>query len=192
MTRLSRLLPVVLVAALPAWNAPVGPAAPLPPFSIASGTVRVTGTSNVHGWNCTTSRVTGTFQGEAAEGAITSVSNLSVTVPVAALDCRNGTMNTNLRRAMNANAQPNVRFALASATVSGRTITGNGQLTINGMTRAMAIRADVQPAPNGRFRITGSVPVTMSQFGVTPPVAMMGAMRTGDRVTVAFDVTVAP
>lgn len=184
MTRFSRLLPLAALAVLPAWNAP------LPPFSIASGTVRVAGTSNVHDWHCASSRMTGSFQGEASGTALTSVSNLTVAVPVATLDCRNGTMNGNLRRAMNASAQPTVRFALASATVSGRTISGNGQLTINGVTKPVAIRADAAPADGGGFRLTGSVPVVMSQFGITPPVAMMGAMRTGDRVTVSFDVVV--
>lgn len=184
MTRFSRLLPLAALAVLPAWNAP------LPPFSIASGTVRVSGTSNVHDWNCSTARATGSFQGEASATALTSVSNLTVTVPVASLDCRNGTMNTNLRRAMNASAQPTIRFALASATVSGTTVSGNGQLTINGQTKPVQFRASVQPAAGGRFRVTGTVPVKMTDFGVTPPVAMMGAMRTGDRVTVTFDVTV--
>lgn len=184
MIRLARILPLAALAVLPAWNTP------LPPFSIASGTVRVAGTSNVHDWHCTSSRLTGSFQGEANGAALASVSNLTVTVPVATLDCRNGTMNGNLRRALNASAQPNIRFTLASATVSGRTLTGSGQLTINGTTKAVAIRADAAPADGGGFRITGSVPVVMSQFGVTPPVAMMGAMRTGDRVTVSFDVVV--
>ena len=42
----------------------------------------------------------------------------------------------------------------------------------------------------GRFHFTGEVPVTMSQFGVTPPRAMAGVLRTGDEVTVKFAVTV--
>ncbi|MBE2186815.1 MAG: YceI family protein [Rhodothermales bacterium] len=184
MTSFARLLSLAALATLPAWNA-------VPqPFSIASGTVRVAGTSNVHDWRCTSSRPTGSFQGEANGTSLTSVSNLTVTIPVATLDCRNGTMNSNLRRAMNASAQPTVRFALASATVSGRTISGNGQLTINGTTKPVAIRAEAQAADGGGFRLTGSVPVVMSQFGITPPVAMMGTMRTGDRVTVSFDVVV--
>jgi hypothetical protein len=55
----------------------------------------------------------------------------------------------------------------------------------------MQITAQGQALSGNRYRFTGSVPVTMSQFGMRPPTAMMGAMRVGDRVTVRFDVTLA-
>ena len=189
MKRLSALVPLALVA-LTAWNGHV------PPFSFATGSsVRVTGTSNVHGWTCTATRVTGTLTGQGTAAALTDLSDLTVTVPVSALDCRNGTMNTNMRRAMNTSANPNIRFTMASATVTpgagGRsTVSGTGQLTINGQTRPVRISATGEPGAGGRTRFQGSVPVNMPDFGITPPTAMMGTMRTGARVTVAFDVLV--
>lgn len=192
MTSFSRLLPLVALAVLPAWNAFA------PPFTVASGSsVRVSGTSNVHDWACSATRVTGSMQGEVTGGALTGVSAMSVTVPVAALDCRNGTMNGNLRRALNASANPNIRFALSGATVApaagGKvTVSGNGQLTVNGQTKPVRISATGEAKTGGSFRFTGSLPVVMSEFGVTPPVAMMGAMRTGDRVTVAYDIVIQP
>ena len=189
MRRLSALLPLALVA-LTAWSSHV------PPFTFGAGsTVRVSGTSNVHDWTCSTNRVSGSFTGQGTAAALTSVSDLTFTVPVAALDCRNSTMNTNLRRAMNATANPNVRFTMESATVTpaanGRvTVTGNGQLTINGRTRPLRITATGEPGTGGRTRFQGTVPVNMPDYGITPPTAMMGTMRTGARVNVAFDVLV--
>lgn len=189
MPRLSVLAPLALVA-LTAWNGHV------PPFTFASGsTVRVSGTSNVHDWTCSTNRVTGTLTGQGTAAALTALSDLTVTVPVAALDCRNSTMNTNMRRAMNASANPTVRFTMATAAVTpganGRsTVAGSGQLTINGQTRAVRVTATGEPGTGGRTRFQGTVPINLPDFGITPPTAMMGTMRTGARVTVAFDVLV--
>jgi polyisoprenoid-binding protein YceI len=153
--------------------------------------ITVAGTSTVHDWECTASSFTGTLDGATSEAALTGLTALTVTVPVNALDCGNGTMNGKLRDALGASA---IRFTLGSARVgnvnSGRFgVDANGQLTIHGTARAQRIQAQGQALGNGRFRFTGSFPVTMSQFGVEPPTAMMGTLRTGDRVTVSFDVT---
>ena len=46
--------------------------------------------------------------------------------------------------------------------------------------------------PDGQFRLTGSLPLLMTDFGIDPPKAMPGTLKTGDRVVVHFDVVVAP
>jgi hypothetical protein len=59
---------------------------------------------------------------------------------------------------------------------------------VAGTTRRVEVTAQGQPLGGGRYRFTGSVPIVMSQFGIDPPTAMLGAMRTGDRVTVHYNV----
>ena len=46
-----------------------------------------------------------------------------------------------------------------------------------------------QAVGGNRFHVTGTVPLLMSQYGIRPPTAMMGTMRTRDAVTIRFDVT---
>ena len=162
-------------------------------FTFASGSrVTVEGTSSVHDWTCTAAQVSGALDATAANGALTNATSLTVNIPVAALDCNNGTMNGKLRDALGASAIRFVASNIRVGTPNGNAfaIDANGQLTIKGTARAQRVQAQGQVLGNGRYRFTGSVPVTMSQFGVTPPTAMMGALRTGDRVTVRFDVTV--
>ena len=48
-----------------------------------------------------------------------------------------------------------------------------------------------QALGGGRYRFTGSTPISMSSFGMERITAVMGTMRVRDRVTVNFDVTVA-
>jgi polyisoprenoid-binding protein YceI len=153
--------------------------------------ITVEGTSTVHDWECTASQFTGTLDGATSPSALTGITGLAVTVPINALDCDNGTMNGKLREALGSSA---IRFTLSNARVGnvngGRFgVEANGQLTIHGTTRAQRIQAQGQALGNGLYRFTGSVPITMSQFGIQPPTAMMGTLRTGDRVTVNFAVT---
>lgn len=189
---MTRLLPaLVAVAALALAGATM-----LDPLTFASGSsITVRGTSNVHGWTCTSTQVGGSANAAAAATGWTGLSALTVRVPVSSLDCRNRTMNGKLRSAFNAPANPNIQFTLTNARVTapsgGRfTVTANGTLAMAGQSRPVAVTAQGQVV-NGRYKFTGSVPVTMSQWGIRPPTALGGTMRTGDRVTVEFDVTLA-
>jgi len=155
--------------------------------------VWVEGTSNVHDWDCAAGTLTATLDGTATDNALTAISALTVTVPVAGLDCDNGTMNGKLRDAL---GTAPIRFTLANARVGSPNgtrflVEADGRLTIHGQTRAQTVRATGTALGNDRYRFTGEVPVTMSQFGVDPPRALMGTLRTGDRVTVKFNVIAA-
>ncbi|CAN5509793.1 hypothetical protein BH23BAC4_BH23BAC4_14150 [soil metagenome] len=163
----------------------------------SGGRIAIDGTSNVGSWDCETRNFSGSLTANPVQAGFSSVGALVVSVPVAQIDCGNGTMNTNMRNALNASQHAAVRFTLPNAQVTapsgGRfTVRGNGSLTIAGNTQQTAITAQGQALNNGRVRFTGSVPVTMSRHGIRPPTAMLGTMRTNDAVTVRFDVTVAP
>ena len=163
-------------------------------YTFASGSrVWVEGTSNVDEWSCESGPLTATLDGTASGASLTAVSALTVTTPVAGMDCGNGTMNGKLRNALGSSP---IRFTVANARVrpstSGRFIVeADGRLSIHGTTRTQRVRATGRALSGGRFQFTGEVPVTMSEFGVDPPRALFGALRTGDRVTVKFDVTAA-
>ena len=45
---------------------------------------------------------------------------------------------------------------------------------------------------DGHVRFTGQHPMLMSDFGMDPPSAMFGQLRTADEVVVHFDLVVAP
>lgn len=160
-----------------------------------SSKIWIEGTSNVHGWTCEVARFDGSLEGTVEGGALTGVSATRVTVPVAQLDCNNGQMNRRMRDAMQADAHPSIRFTLTRATVGAPNgdrfaVQAEGQLTIAGETQPVRLTLDGRALGNDRFRLTGTAPVRMSRFGISPPTAMMGAMRTGDDVTVHLDVTV--
>lgn len=161
-------------------------------FQFQSGsTVRVAGTSTMHDWACESNQVVGTLTGAPADGAISGV---DVTIPVQALECKNGTMNGKMREALKASDNPFIRFSLTRADLSAPdaqgafSVAATGQLTIAGATRPVQMDVRGRALGDGGYRFTGEVPLKMTDFDVKPPTAMLGAVKAGDAVTVSFDV----
>jgi hypothetical protein len=131
-----------------------------------SGQIWVEGTSSVRDWDCQVGQVAGTLDAELEGTGLASLGGTSVTIPVQGIDCDNGTMNRHRRSAL---GQTPIRYTLTSATLGAPE--ADGWTTI---------------------RTTGRLALKMTDFGVDPPTALLGTLRTGDEVTVYFDVTVSP
>ena len=153
-------------------------------FVPATGSmIRVEGTSTLHDWK---------MEGASIDGQIdTTRPNATVTIPVASIKSSHTKMDKLMTEALKAKDHPEIRYELVEATgipANAATFTTKtrGKLTIAGVTREIAM--DVQAARNtdGRYILTGTAPVKMTAFGIKPPVAMMGTIRTADDVKVTF------
>jgi polyisoprenoid-binding protein YceI len=157
------------------------------------------GTSTVRNWSCKAPQIQAAIDAEAAAPAAVlegrkAVRTVDLTFPVATLDCENRTMNNHMRNALNAEQHQTIRFVLSDYTLArAANTTGRlqGQLTINGQTRAITVPVQFTDAA-GALRATGSYPLPMTQWGVQPPRLMMGTLKVGDTVTVNFDLLLQP
>jgi len=173
-------------------------AASAAPLSFESGSrVWVSGTSTTRSWRCESTQVTGSVRASTvAVGELRSVPGAELTIPVATLDCRNGTMNSHMRNALKAAENPQIRLRATSiqVTPSGDAAGAariNGELTIAGSTRPVSIDGTVQ-SENGQLRVRGSRQLDMTEYGMRPPSLMMGTMKVRPAVTVGFDVVLKP
>lgn len=121
-----------------------------------------------------------------------AVRSVDVTVPVNSLACGNGKMDEHLRKALKADANPDIRFQLKSyevgeKTAEGTTVKAEGTLTIAGATRPIELDGVVVPTATG-LRVQGQKQILMTEFGVKPPRLMLGTLKVGDAVTVHYDV----
>lgn len=158
----------------------------------------VAGTSTVRAFQCqaVTFDATVTSSGSEAVAAVLAgekvVSSVAVVVPVERLDCRNGTMNEHMRKALRLNEFSTIAFR-ASAYELARVadsvaVTLTGTLTLGGVEKPITVRALAKPGPNGTLLVSGTRDVRMSEFGLRAPTLMLGTMRVDDRVTVGFDI----
>jgi polyisoprenoid-binding protein YceI len=159
--------------------------------------VWVEGTSSVRSYRCESTGVTGTAQASSARlDDLASVPRAEITIPVASLDCRNGTMNTHMRRALKAEQNPTIRLRASSVRVDASgpgagTARISGDLTMAGQTRPVTLEGTVT-SEEGKVRVRGSKRLVMTDFGVQPPSLMMGTMKVAPPVTIGFDVTLKP
>lgn len=187
---------LVAVAALAAAAPAAGPGTHYRPLP---SKVTVQGTSTLHDWHVESTRIEGRvavaegfLAGDAAEAPTVEVS-----IPVASLASGKKRMDELMHQALDARRHPTIDYRLTAATVKGgaggrTTLATRGRLTIAGETREVPMEVEVARQADGRLLVRGSVPLTMTEFGIEPPTAMLGTIKTGDRVTVAFEWTLAP
>ena len=153
-------------------------------FAPATGSVvRVEGTSTVHAWK---------MEGAAIHGFIDSdAPKATVTIPVTSIKSAHAKMDKLMAEALKAKQHPQIRYELIEATLPPNpqvtfVMKTRGKLTIAGVTRDLDMEVQGTRSNDGRYVLTGQAPVKMTSFGIKPPVAMMGTIKTGDDVKITF------
>ena len=158
----------------------------------------VAGTSTVRSFQCQAGAFDAKVESAGADAVAAvlagqkAVSSVEVTVPAEKLDCRNGTMNEHLRKAIKAKEFPTVVFRASSydlaRTSDSVSVTLNGSLTLGGVEKPITVKAFAKPGDNGTLIVSGTREVRMTEFGLKPPTLMLGTMKVDEKITVGFDV----
>jgi polyisoprenoid-binding protein YceI len=156
--------------------------------------ISVTGTSSLHDWEMKSRKAI-------SEALITinkdmvTIASLSFTMPVETLKSGHNTMDKNTYKAIDTKKNPNIMFVLASVTSITPTgahtylFKGTGKLTIAGTTKLTDIQATLKYNPADKsFTCTGSKKIKMTEYGVKPPVAMLGTIKTGNEVSINYNI----
>jgi polyisoprenoid-binding protein YceI len=161
----------------------------------SNGGVKLTieGTSNIHDWDMKSNK--GTCTAEFlfnSSGQLTGLSSLHFAVPAASLKSENKSMDKNTYKALNSDKYNDISFAANNAVVKpngngGYVLTARGNLTISGVTRVVDLIANGTMNADKSISYTGSYKLKMTDYKVTPPSMMFGAIKTGDAITVKFD-----
>lgn len=156
----------------------------------------IDGDSNVHAWTC--SAPLHDFAAEAqsvdAPRVPGSLARLVTAVVIKEISCGDSTMDGKLREALKAGEHPRITFVLSSyeATVEGSSavIHAAGVLTIAGVAKTVVLTGTANRTGD-HVQGRGSVALRMTDFGVSPPTALVGVLRTHDEITIRFDVQAA-
>jgi hypothetical protein len=123
------------------------------------------------------------------------IPDLHLRVPVATFRCGNRVMESDMRRALKADSNPNVEFTFRALRggVEHDLDSGAyraavaGDLTLAGVTRPIELTISAERTSRTSFRIRAALPLRMTDFDVTPPSALFGAVRARNELTVRFD-----
>lgn len=150
--------------------------------------VKVTGTSTMHDWEIQTDTVRGSLSFPAAffDGGDGDV-KATVTIPASTLKSHSARMDRVMYEALRTKQHPEIRYVLTSAkSTAANSATIVGDLTIAGKTRPVTMEVNVARADESSLFATGSLKINMRDFGIDPPTAMLGTIRTGEMVEVTF------
>lgn len=158
------------------------------------------GTSNVSSWSCRATAIdaallfaTGALPQDPAVLA-ERLEQVVVRVPVSSLKCGNGRMDRNMYKALHgANPQESdIRgtFAVQDVTERSANLQTVGTLTVAGRDKTLGLEVRTRRDDDGTIVAEGSMPVLMTDFGIAPPSVFFGAIRTGNRVVVRFELRV--
>lgn len=158
---------------------------------VVSGiSLKVNGTSTLHDWEmkATSGTCTADFTFSPA-GQLTGIPALSYTVSAETLKSEHSGMDSNAYKALKTKKNPNITFKLTAGTVAADgSVKAQGQLTIAGVTKAVELTAKATTSGKATV-IKGSKVLNMTDFQVDPPSFMMGAMKTGNAVTISYEFT---
>lgn len=157
-----------------------------------SSVVKVSGTSTIHDWTIesTEAKAEAVFVLNESKD-IVDVKQLLFTVVGQSLKSGKSAMDKNTWNALKTKENPTISFTLGNVkevkkSSSGYGISGTGKLSLAGVTKVINIEAQCTTADQSMV-CKGEHKLNMTTFGMEPPSFMMGAVTTGEDVTITYD-----
>ena len=155
--------------------------------------IKLNGTSNLHDWEMKAVSGTSAAFFVVTNQEVTSLSRLNFSLPVKNLKSGRSVMDKITYKALSTAANPNITFVLTSATIvsTGRNnykLNCQGKMSIAGKTNQTELVATgiYNPADKS-FTVTGIKKMKMSEYNVKPPTALLGTIKTGNDISISYD-----
>lgn len=166
------------------------------PLTLASAKVTIAGTSNIHDFTASTTDVRVTRlslgNGVGGQGLLAAVLNpgvvesFDIAVKASALSSPKEGLDKNMHKALKVTEFPDIVFRLVR-------LDGNkafGLLKIAGVEKNVTFDIKTAASPT-TLTVSGEVPLLMTDYGITPPKALMGMLKTDPKITVKFETVLA-
>lgn len=149
----------------------------------------IKGTSSLHDWESKVEEFSGSALFLVDGTSIELIEELSFSAVTESIKSGKRVMDKKTRGALDAKNHPQIEFAFSSI-VEGTedSLKVTGTLTLAGVTNEITVNGAYQLDEDGSIIISGLVPINMEDYGVKPPTAMMGTLKTGKDVQVEYQI----
>jgi hypothetical protein len=167
----------------------------------SAGRITIAGTSNVHAYTAATTsmrlvqmRVVPSLADPnlldeiARPGAVQA---FELAIPAASLTSPREGVDKNMHKALKVTEHPDIVFQLTRLERrpgAPAVFRGTGLLRIAGVERDVTLDVTLAQAGAG-LTVSGQLALLMTDYGITPPKALMGMLKTDPKVTVTFETT---
>jgi polyisoprenoid-binding protein YceI len=155
------------------------------------------GSSNVRDWRCDATTLDASIDiDDRAPSSAARVQSVQVRVPAHALTCGRSQMDKIMYKALHVDDTPECRHIVGRFDVvsesgdRGQSLVMQGTLRIAGRERTVRVPVDLEEQRDGTVRARGALPILMTDYGISPPTALFGVVRTENRIVVKFDLLV--
>ena len=172
------------------------------PLALNAARITIAGTSNIHEFTASTTsvRVTRVAVAEAAGGASFwdslvkpgALEAFEVAVPAAQLSSPKEGLDKNMHKALKVTEHPDITFRLTAveAGANAGALKARGVLKIAGVEREVVLDLTTE-RHDANLTVKGKVTLLMTDYGIKPPTAMLGMLKTDPKVTVTFETVLA-
>jgi polyisoprenoid-binding protein YceI len=156
-----------------------------------SSSVKVSGTSSMHDWEMSMENFSCNVEMGIGNTSI-GIGDVVFLGKAKSIKSTSSIMNSKTYEALKADKYSEIVFRgsaekeiqLTTGTFKG-TLTGN--LKLAGRSKEVKVNFSGIIQPDGKIHILGTEKIAMSDYDIEPPTAMFGTLKTGDIVTVVFD-----
>jgi polyisoprenoid-binding protein YceI len=172
------------------------------PLVMTAARVSIAGTSNIHDFTASTTdvKLASLVLSDAVAGpnllnaALNpgSLQAFEIVVKAGTLTSPKEGLDKNMWKALKTTTYPDIVFKLTKLDGKPGALRAVGVLKIAGVEKDVAF--DLKAAANAStITVIGDVPLLMTDYGIAPPKALMGMLKTDPKITVTFEVVlVAP
>jgi polyisoprenoid-binding protein YceI len=167
------------------------------PLTIDKAKITIAGTSNVHDYTATTSeaRVTRVQIASGVAGATFwddvqkpgGLEAFDLTITAETLKSTKDGLDKNMYKALKTKENPRITFSLTRMEGAAGALKATGMLRIAGVEREVTL--PLKTARKGEsLVVSGELDVLMTDYGITPPKAMLGMVKADPKITITFEV----
>lgn len=182
-----------------------------------ASSITLDGSSNIARWQCKGTTINGLFEVRASLDDINTTMDrleksgarsfspqgasgetqpaVDLRIPVSSLGCGNPKMNHDMYAALKSERYPIIQFrfrevrgAIArDAAHDQYRATIRGDISLAGTTRTLDLDVIAERIDRQHFRVRSSIPVRMTDFGITPPTGLFGMIKARNELVVGFN-----
>ena len=171
------------------------------PLTIDTARITIAGTSNIHAYTASTTAVRVTrvalasnVAGPAFWDALVTPGGLEafeIAIPAAQLSSPKEGLDKNMHKALKVQEHPDIVFRLTAVEPGAgpRALKARGVLRIAGVERDVVLDLSTE-RHDATLTVKGKLDLLMTDYGIKPPTAMLGMLKTDPKVTVSFETVV--
>lgn len=155
--------------------------------------VFISGTSTLHDWQSTVEYTEGIAMVRVSSEGLEGIDAVSMKFKVASIKSGKKQMDKLTCEALKSEAYPYIQFDLNTIEKirlikKEYEVWATGELNVAGVLKPVRLKVLAQTTSDGNIHFSGKHTIDMTEHNVVPPTAVFGTIKTGDEITLSFDI----